>query len=84
VVLGLEPDALNNTLRWNLPDEPVAGVRRLPLGPATVSVEGRRRPDGAMDVEVSTDRPFTLEVQWRGGIRRHDCPCGVTRLVLEA
>ena len=84
VVLGLEPDALHNTLRWNLPEETVVGVRRLPLGPATVSVEARRRAEGGYDVEVNSDRALRLEIQRQGEWRAYDCPCGVTRVALEA
>ena len=67
VLLGLEADALHNTLRWNPPTGPVAGIRKLALGPATISVVQR---GGA--IEVETDRPFTLDV--RG--HRYECPRG--------
>lgn len=56
VFLGLEPDAVANTLTWTLPDEPGCGVENYPLGRATFSL--LHQADGA--VAVTTDAPFTL------------------------
>jgi len=67
VLLGFEVDALHSTLRWNPPAGQVAGINKLALGPATVSLIQR-----ASMIEVETDRAFTLEVNGR----RFDCPPG--------
>jgi hypothetical protein len=83
IILGFEPDALHNTLRWAPPDEELAGVRRLALGPATVSVECRRGADGARSVQVQTDRPFTLEIELAGHRIRRDCPHGSTQFEVK-
>ncbi len=56
-VIGVQPDALHGRIRWHLP-EPGWGLERIPLGAATV---GLRRLDGKR-IAVTTDRPFTLEI----------------------
>lgn len=84
IILGFEPDALHNTLRWAPPDEELAGIRRLALGAATVSVECRRGATGVRTVQVQTDRPFTLEIALAGRRLRRDCPCGSTQFELSA
>jgi len=83
IILGFEPDALNNTLRWAPPDEELAGIRRLALGPATVSVECRRGAGGVRSVQVSTDRQFTLEIELAGRRIRRECPCGDTQFEMR-
>ena len=55
VLLGLEPDAMANSLTWTLPEESGTGVENYPLGPATICLQLRE-----CTVEVSTDAPFTL------------------------
>jgi hypothetical protein len=82
VLLGFEPDALNDTLRWRLPalppDAGPVGVRNYPLGGGKVSVVRGR--DGA--ITVDSDRPLTLEVTpaaWSSATA-HRCPPGRTRI----
>jgi hypothetical protein len=85
IILGFEPDALHNTLRWTPPpDEEIVGIRRLALGAATVSAECRRGADGTHHVDVQTDRPFTLEIDLGGCRIRRDCPFGSTQFDVPA
>ena len=67
VLLGLEVDALHDTVRWNPPVGQAAGIRKLALGETTISLSHR---NGL--IEVETDRSFTLEVR----NRRYPCPIG--------
>ncbi len=81
VIIGLEPDALNNRLKWMPPADQVIGVRRLPLGAATVSIVQRPNVQGGV-IEVETDRAFTLELTAQGATRRMACAPGFSRLAL--
>ena len=78
VIIGLQPLALSNTLRWCPPDEELIGVRNFPFGPATLSLCCRRTPQGPR-VEVETDRRFTLELRHGDGWVRHECLPGRTQ-----
>jgi hypothetical protein len=63
IIIGLEPDAFANRLRWIIPATSGFGVRRYPLGPATVDLRHTHDPvSGQHRLQVSTDQPFTLEV----------------------
>ena len=83
VVIGLQPLALSQTLRWSPPDEEVIGVRGFPLGPATVSVCCRTTAAGR-SVEVETDHRFTLEIARGTGWLRRECLPGRTLFSLDA
>ena len=83
VVIGLEPDALSNTLRWNPPDLSPVGVRNLPFGAATVSLVCTRDASGARGVDVESDRRFWLEVLDRGTWVKRECHAGKTRIGLS-
>ncbi len=81
VVIGLQPDALRNTLRWALPEQDNLGVRRLALGAATATVTViSRHQDGKRWVEVDTDRRFTLEIEVDGQVTARECLPGQTRV----
>ena len=82
VLLGLQPDALNERLQWTPPDEPLCGIRNLPLGPATITVQCSRKQSGARSVDVHTDRAFTLDVLHRGKWHRQACTPGHARIAL--
>ncbi len=56
-VIGVQPDALHDRIRWHLP-EPGWGLERIPLGGATIDL--RRLDNG--HIAVATDRAFTLEI----------------------
>ncbi len=72
-VLGLEPDAPANRLRWTPPPEAVR-VNRYPLGRCTLTLD--RKVDGT--VGVRSDLPFTLELAGPSGTRIVPCPAGAT------
>ena len=78
-LLGFEADALANTLRWNPSADETSGVRRFPLGPATVSVVQTHSAKRTV-IDVETDRSFTLELTRHGQTRRIACPIGRTHL----
>ncbi|OPZ25555.1 MAG: alpha-glucosidase [Lentisphaerae bacterium ADurb.BinA184] len=80
VILGFEPDALNRRLLWNPPSRQTAGVRRLPLGPATVSVVQQKDWQGKWGIEIDTDRPFTLALHEGECTREIACPVGRSRV----
>jgi glycogen debranching enzyme len=79
VLIGVEPDAARQALRWNPPPETEIGVRRFPLGTATVSLMQRCDGDRWV-VDVETDRPVTLELVRGGVAKSHACRIGRTRL----
>jgi hypothetical protein len=82
VLLGFEPLAQDRVLVWHLPEtlEPM-GVRRYPLGPATVSAMLMGR-EGVWQALVQTDRPVTLRLE-RGGVSAdHACGIGMTAIGL--
>lgn len=74
-VLGLEPDAPANRLRWTPPEVPVR-IARYPLGRCTIAVE--RKADGT--VGVKTDLPFTLDLVTSNGLRSIPCPVGASSI----
>jgi hypothetical protein len=84
VVIGIEADTLERTIRFRPEPEGVSGVRNLPFGPATVTLGHRPEPDGRRGVEVSTDRAFTLEVHDGRAWRSCVCPAGSSRFEVGA
>lgn len=77
VLIGLEADALHDTIRWQPPADLTIGVERFPLGPATISLLQR---DGQLTIQ--TDRSFRLEFV-RGAVTRVvDCRIGQTTVSL--
>jgi len=72
VLIGVQPDALNNRIRWVLPEEPRWGLERIPLGAATIDL----RVQDDMRLAVACDRPFTLEVVAGGTVRSRRIPAG--------
>lgn len=81
VVLGLEPDALANRLTWRIPLGDTSGVRRYPLGPATIALACRAHGSHVI-VEATTDAPFTLKVEGAVGVAERFCAPGTTRVIL--
>jgi glycogen debranching enzyme len=79
-LLGIEPDALSQTVRWTpIPGETL-GLKRLALGPATISLlQGREQ--GKDVITVATDQPFTLElVDAQGQLVAYHIAPGSTRI----
>jgi len=75
VIIGLEADALHNQLHWKLPDEERIGVRRFPLGAATIRLECIRTATERI-LTVDCDQPFTLNVELPGQQIAYECPAG--------
>jgi hypothetical protein len=59
VVIGLQPDAVANTLTWRIPHGNGIGVRNYPLGDVTLSLCSREK-GGVRWIEVECDAAFTL------------------------
>ena len=84
VVLGFEAGAMANTLRWRLPSESGAGVRRLAMGQTTVSAVCEDAPDGARKLNVESNRAFTLVVHPpKGKPQQFACPAGASTWMVE-
>jgi len=81
VIIGLQPDALHNTLRWTLPDEETIGVRHLALGPATIALCCHKTDHGRR-IDIETDRRFTLEIAHGDGWMSKECPPGRSQWVI--
>jgi glycogen debranching enzyme len=79
VIIGLEPDALRQTLRWQPRAGEPGGVKNFPLGPATISLLQRSLADGG-GIEIITDAPFHLELERQGKLQRITCQPGRTEL----
>jgi hypothetical protein len=79
-LLGIEADALRQTIRWTpLPHETM-GIQRLAMGPATISLM-QRVEDGKDVVTVATDQPFALElVDVHGAMTTRQISAGSTRI----
>jgi len=73
IVLGLEPDATRQRLKWTLPEERPVGVTNYPLGAATISL----RCD-ANTITVDGDQPFELEVIGADFVATHHFASGTT------
>jgi glycogen debranching enzyme len=81
VMIGLEPDALQHTLRWQPKEGEQVGVKNFSLGSATISLLQRPRADGCW-IEVMTDAFFHLELVHQGKLQRIACLPGFTELLL--
>ncbi|MEM6312783.1 MAG: hypothetical protein AAF743_01790, partial [Planctomycetota bacterium] len=66
-VLGITPDAPNQRLRWQPPHGQRVGVRRYPLGPATVNLLADPGPDG---LRIDADADFAVDLELILGDRR--------------
>jgi hypothetical protein len=79
-LLGIEPDALRQTVRWTPMPGETMGIKRLALGPATIDLL-QQREQGKDIITVTTDQPFTLElVDAQGQVTIHPIGHGQTRL----
>ena len=65
-ILGIQVDALANTIHWRLHPVATQGLENLRFGDNTVSLLAREGNGDAIDLEVTTQRQFTLEVQRQG------------------
>jgi glycogen debranching enzyme len=82
VIIGIEADALHRTLRWRIHEQQRIGIRKFPLGNATLDAVHQRDSEGRWGIDVDTDRPFTLEVHAQGRDHRFECSAGHSRWLL--
>jgi glycogen debranching enzyme len=82
VVIGLEPDALRQTLRWRPREGEQIGIKQFALGSVTLNLLQRVEADGCW-IEVETDGPFHLELVHRGRLHHIDCKPGFTAFPLS-
>ena len=68
-VFGLHPEASENRLTWDIRLTEEHGVRRYPLGDATLTLHCAARADEKEKpaVTICSDRPLTVELRWAGG-----------------
>ncbi len=83
VIIGIEADALHRTLRWHIHEPQRIGIRKFPLGNATIDVVHQRDGEGRWGIDVDTDRPFTLEVHAQGRHYCFACSAGHVRFTLQ-
>jgi hypothetical protein len=81
VVIGLEPDALRQTVRWCPPAGEQIGITHFPLGSTTLSLLQRIRADGCW-IEVETDGLVHLELVHQGNLQHVVCKPGLTAFPL--
>ena len=66
IVIGIRTYALEQRVRWILPEAPGWGLERIPLGAATIDLRLREH----RHIDVANDRAFVLELEEGGRIRR--------------
>lgn len=67
-VFGIVPDTEHRKIVWNVHCLEYHGIRRYPLGDATVELEcaARASADEKPRVTVRSDKPVTVEIRWNG------------------
>jgi len=67
--IGLAPDALRNTVTWDLARTGACGCRRYSFGDvvADMLVEARTSQEDEPVLHVATNKPFTLDLRWGRG-----------------
>lgn len=81
VVIGLEPDALENSMTWTLPDIDNLGIRNYSLGANTLSLV-QRLTAGRRQLQIRAQLPFTLHVIIGNHRQTFQCGAGDTTLRL--
>ena len=69
-VFGIKPDAEHNVIRWNIDLTDRFGVENYPFGAeATLTLLCESRSSAAEEpqVEITSDRPVTVEIFWNNG-----------------
>ena len=69
-VFGIKPDAANNVIRWNIDLTDRFGVENYPFGTdATLTLLCESRGSAAEEpqVEITADKPVTVEIYWNNG-----------------
>ncbi|MEM4248254.1 MAG: trehalase family glycosidase [Candidatus Nanoarchaeia archaeon] len=81
-LIGLRGDALQMRLEFEPEPHTKVGIKRYPLGPATIEILQMIR-NGKDTVEVQTDYPFELLVKRKGKTWKKQCLPGKNYLSLE-
>lgn len=83
-LIGLRPQADNQTLHWDIRLVERHGVKRYPLGDLTIDLICERRPDrqAPPEITVVTDGDFTLRIDWASGEHTRQFTAGIHRLAL--
>jgi len=75
--IGIKADALQNRIDWNVTSPLRVGIQKFWFGDKTVDLLcDPAGEDGTRTLRVSSSRPFTLVVQWRGKRTKIDVPAG--------
>jgi hypothetical protein len=80
VLIGIQPDALRNCIRWVLPGGGGWGLERIPLGAATVDLRLEEQP---RRIVASCDQPFTLELVNSDSTHSRQIPAGRWTIAID-
>jgi hypothetical protein len=83
MMIGLEPDALRYTMRWQPPEGERIGVKHFALGAITISLLQQPKADGCW-VEVATDGSFHREFVHKGKLHHVACEPGFIEFPLTS
>jgi len=84
-VIGLQADALDDTLTWRLARTDRHGVVDYRFGDQLVTVvaSGRAGPAEPATIELETTDPFTLVIEMGGSRWSHDVPLGISTVEVD-
>jgi hypothetical protein len=75
--IGIKADALQNRIDWNVTSPDRVGMQRFRFGERTVDLVCEPADkSGRRTIKVSSSKPLTLVVQWKGEEIRIDVPAG--------
>ena len=78
-IIGVEVDAQEDTIRWNVAEEGPHGISRLPLGSSTIDLD----IDSGHTLAIRCDRRCTLEVTGRRGASRWELEPGSHQVTIS-
>jgi len=79
--VGLKPDAVRNTLRWEIRSSARCGCERYRFNGHVISLVAIPIPGGKrVNIKVNTDGPFTLAVTHEGTTRSESIPKGTVEM----
>jgi hypothetical protein len=78
VVLGIQVDAMRETIVWSPPKNRRCGIDALPVGKATASIL-QLAERGKWYMEVRTDHPVWVEIRRNGASKTVRCETGFSR-----
>lgn len=84
-VIGMQADAVNNRIVWQLGRSDRFGIERFRVGEVTASLVCAARPnkDAPATITVSTDKPFTLVTVNHGVEKKFELTPGEHKLMVE-